>query len=288
MGGGYVVYSGTSMASPHVAGVAALLMNTVDAPSNSEIRNLLASTAQDLGPVGRDSLYGYGLVDAAAAVAALSSSPVIPAPAVNVLLTTDNTSYVSGTDTHSTLNAVVTNENGERISGLSAFLTKLDGVEVVVNFAETASPGTYTGVLSLLSVNSGNHNVAVTVTDTRSVSGTGSASFSMQPASSANSVGVESIAYATTGGKKNDKHLNITVHARDNDGRAVSGASVSIELSREGSRIATATGTTGGSGTITFVYNNAPSGIYTTRVTDVTAAGLQWDGMTPANEFKKP
>lgn len=288
MGGGYVIYSGTSMASPHVAGVAALLMNTVDAPSNLEIRSLLASTAQDLGATGRDSSYGFGLVNAAAAVAAVSSSPAAPAPAVNVVLTTDKTTYVSGTDTHATLTAVVTNESGERISGLNAFVTKLDGTEAVVDFTETASSGTYTGILSLFGVNSGEHNVAVTVTDTRSVSGTDATSFSMQATSSANSVSVASITYATTGGKKNDKHLNITVQARDNDGKAVSGASVSIELSREWTPIASATGTTGTAGTVTFTYNNAPSGTYKTRVTDVTAVGFQWDGNTPPNIFTKP
>jgi subtilisin len=288
MGGGYVVYSGTSMASPHVAGVAALLRNTVDSPSNLEIRSLLASTAQDLGAAGRDALYGFGLVNAAAAVAALSSSPVTPAPAVKVVLTTDKTSYASGTDIHATLTAVVTNEYGESISSLNAFVTKLDSTEAVVDFTETASAGTYTGTLSLSGVDPGAHSVAVTVTDTRSISGTSSASFSMQAASSANSVSVESIAYATTGGKKNDKHLNITVQASENDGNGVSGASVSIELSRDGTPIASATGTTGSTGAVTFTYNNAPSGTYTTRVTDVAAAGMQWDGNTPTNVFNKP
>jgi hypothetical protein len=288
MGGGYVVYSGTSMASPHVAGVAALLTNTAALPSNSQIRSLLASTAQDLGASGKDSLYGYGLVNAAAAVAALSSSPVTPAPAVKVVLTTDKTSYASGTDIHATLTAVVTNEYGESISSLNAFVTKLDSTEAVVDFTETASAGTYTGTLSLSGVDPGAHSVAVTVTDTRSISGTSSASFSMQAASSANSVSVESIAYATTGGKKNDKHLNITVQASENDGNGVSGASVSIELSRDGTPIASATGTTGSTGAVTFTYNNAPSGTYTTRVTDVAAAGMQWDGNTPTNVFNKP
>jgi len=290
MGGGYVVYSGTSMASPHVAGVAALLMNTVASPINSEIRNLLASTAQDLGAAGRDSLYGYGLVDAVVAVAAVSSSPATRVPAVNVVLTTDKTSYLSGTDTHATLTAVITDEYGEAISGLTAatFATEIDGNPGIVDFAATATAGTYTGTLALAGVDSGAHSVAVTVTDTRSVSGTGSAGFSMQDTSSANSVSVASITYATTGGRNNDKHLNITVSVRDNDGNAVSGALVSIELSRGGTPIASASGTTSSSGAVTFAYNNAPSGVYTTRVTDVTAAGLQWDGNTPANEFNKP
>lgn len=288
-GGGYVVYSGTSMASPHVAGVAALLINTVESPSNSEIRSLLASTAQDLGATGRDPLYGYGLVNAAAAVAAVSSSPATPSPAVNVVLTTDKISYLSGTDTNAKLTAVVTDEYGEAISGLTpvAFAAEIDGNTAMVDFTESAA-GTYTGTLSLLDIDSGAHNIAVTVTDTRPVSGTGSASFNMQSAASATSVSVESIGYAMTGGRNNDKHLNITVTVNDNLGNAVSGASVSIELSRDGVTFASAMGTTGTAGTVTFTYNNAPSGLYATSVTDVTAAGLQWDGNTPTNEFNKP
>jgi len=67
----------------------------------------------------------------------------------------------------------------------------------------------------------------------------------------------------------------------------VSGASVSIQLSRNSTPIASATGTTGTSGSVTFVYNNALSGIYTTLVNNVVAAGLQWDGSTPTNSYTK-
>ena len=285
-GGGYVVYSGTSMASPHVAGVAALVLGTGASLTNVQIRDILNSTAQDLGATGRDSLYGFGLVNAVAAVAAVPSSPP---EAVNVSLSTDKTSYVAGVDTDATLTAVVTDESGSAISGLgsSAFATTVDGNGATVTFAQTAIPGTYTGTLPLSSLSSEAHNVSVKVTDTDSVSGSGSASFNIQTTSSANVVGVTAINYATSGGKNNDKHLNITANVNDNLGNPVSGASVSIQLSRNGTQITAATGTTGTSGTVTFVYNNAPSGTYTTLVTNVVAAGLQWDGKTPNNGFTK-
>ena len=60
---------GTSMASPHVAGVAALIKSVHPDWGPDEIRQALTDTAVDLGDPGRDDAFGYGLVDAAAALA---------------------------------------------------------------------------------------------------------------------------------------------------------------------------------------------------------------------------
>lgn len=64
---GYAYYSGTSMATPHVVGVAALVWSQWLECSNDQLRQTLRSSAQDLGALGRDNSYGYGLVQAKAA-----------------------------------------------------------------------------------------------------------------------------------------------------------------------------------------------------------------------------
>lgn len=71
---GYEYYDGTSMATPHVSGVAALVWSNFTNKSNADIRAALQNTAEDLGSAGRDNAYGYGLVRAKAAYDYLAGS----------------------------------------------------------------------------------------------------------------------------------------------------------------------------------------------------------------------
>lgn len=61
---GYEAWNGTSMATPHVSAVAALLWSWKPELTNEQIRNALQATAMDLGDAGRDVHYGFGLVQA--------------------------------------------------------------------------------------------------------------------------------------------------------------------------------------------------------------------------------
>lgn len=71
--GNYAYFDGTSMATPHVSGVAALVWAANPGGcTNADIRAALTDTAEDLGVPGRDDSYGYGLVQAAAAITSLS------------------------------------------------------------------------------------------------------------------------------------------------------------------------------------------------------------------------
>lgn len=70
---GYEAWGGTSMATPHVSGVAALVWSHCPNATNAQVRDALDSTAQDKGAAGRDNLYGYGIVKAQAALTYLAT-----------------------------------------------------------------------------------------------------------------------------------------------------------------------------------------------------------------------
>jgi uncharacterized membrane protein len=57
-------FCGTSMAAPHVAGLAALLLGVDPARSPAELRQVIRNGAVDLGPTGFDDVYGHGRIDA--------------------------------------------------------------------------------------------------------------------------------------------------------------------------------------------------------------------------------
>jgi thermitase len=74
VGGGYGGFSGTSSSTPVAAGVAALVIAANPSLSSDQVENVLESSSVDLGTPGRDPYFGYGRVDASAAVAAAVSS----------------------------------------------------------------------------------------------------------------------------------------------------------------------------------------------------------------------
>ncbi|WP_367363118.1 S8 family serine peptidase [Mesotoga sp.] len=179
-GGGYAYYSGTSMASPHVAGVAALVLAANSELTNVEVRSILQQTAENLGL--KQEHQGYGLVRADLAVQAASgTTPPDPDP--------------------------------------------------------DPQPGTVT---------------------------------------------VSNISYSLS---RNAKHMYVAVQLEP----VVAGANVSIEvyLNDGSSPYFAGMITTDTSGVAKFTVVNAPSGTYSTVVTDVTAAGYTWDMKFPENTFDR-
>ena len=237
---------------------------------DDEVRQRRYEAADDLGDAGRDPLYGYGLVDADEAA---DLGPPNDPPTVSITSPADGSTFDSGATVLFEGSASDT-EDGDLTASL-VWTSNIDG--------QIGARGSFATTLS-----DGDHTITAEVTDSGGKTGNASVIITVgNPPAQATTVSVSLITYATGGGKNNDKHLLITVALVDDLGNPVSGASVSIDLSRDGSPVGSGTSTTGSDGTVTFSLKNARPGCYTTTITNVTASGLTWDGVTPANEFCK-
>ncbi len=104
--------AGTSMAAPHVAGVAALMLSVNPSMTPSEIRNTLEQTADDKGPTGFDTDFGHGRINAYRAVKAS-----LPQQFVNATFNSNTTlgySRFQGTTTIAT-DVTITVEAGKAL-----------------------------------------------------------------------------------------------------------------------------------------------------------------------------
>jgi hypothetical protein len=260
----YKYGSGTSMAAPHVAGTAALILAANPSWSNVQVRAQLQATADDLGDTGWDPQYGWGLVDAAEAAPAPANNP----PVVEITSPATGSSFDSG-ETILFTGTASDAEEGNLTDGL-VWESNLDG--------EIGAGGNFTRVLS-----DGNHTITAAVTDSAGQTGSDSISITVGSASEPTTVSVGGFTYATTGGRDGLKHLSVTVALVDDLGDPVAGAPVSSLLGHDSGASWTFTGTTSPEGTVSFSLANAPSGCYTTTVTSVTAEGLTWDAGDPGN-----
>jgi len=101
-GGGYGAVSGTSFASPVAAAVGALVMSANPSLTAAQVENILFTTAVDLGTAGRDIYFGYGRVNAAAAVQKAGGTTTIVTDTTRptvVISSPGASSTVSGTAT---------------------------------------------------------------------------------------------------------------------------------------------------------------------------------------------
>ncbi len=75
---GYAWLQGTSMATPYVAGLAALVWSLDPSLTRDQVQNIIQSTADDLGAPGKDDYFGYGRIDAGHALESLVSLQISP------------------------------------------------------------------------------------------------------------------------------------------------------------------------------------------------------------------
>jgi len=149
---GYYLYQGTSMATPHVAGVAALVISNGNASTPDDVRAALENSADDLGAAGWDSTYGHGLLNAVSALAYNSGSAPPPPPPPDNQTPVANAGLDQSGETGELLNF---NGSGSTDDGII--------VSYIWDFGDGAS-ATGTSVSHAYST-SGTYTVTLTVTD---------------------------------------------------------------------------------------------------------------------------
>jgi thermitase len=83
-GSTYGWLSGTSQATPHAAGLAALIWSVSPGLNNTQVESIIKQTADDLGAAGRDNHYGFGRINARRALEATAPS-LITSPSMGFL-----------------------------------------------------------------------------------------------------------------------------------------------------------------------------------------------------------
>jgi thermitase len=164
-GGSYGQWLGTSFSSPIVAGVAALMMASNPALSSSEVESMLFASAVDLGAAGRDASFGWGRVDAAAAVAMAAglpppSPPPPPPPSDDATPPTVAIGAPGGTNVSGTTTVYASAKDNKPLTGITMTLF-IDGAQV----ASTVGTGKVQFYWNTRTYALGPHTITATATD---------------------------------------------------------------------------------------------------------------------------
>ena len=279
MGGGTGTKSGTSMAAPHVAGAAALVLAsgsyTLDHTAFEKVRSALLTNAESTATFTNST--GFKHDEDFLSVGWLGGNTDITPPSAPTGLT-----------------ATVVDANG--IGGANDVSLSWTGVADAARYdvyrcsGTSCTPSTLIG--STTSTTSyvdhdladGTYGYAVRAVDAAgNVSEPSSTVFATVSAPVAGgALVVASETYSRFGGKTNENHLDVTVRITDGTS-VVSGATVTFDLYRGTSKIGTASGTTGSDGTVTIAFRGVGPGCYSADMTHVAKTGYTWDGNEPTN-----
>lgn len=143
----YHYNSGTSMAVPHVAGLAALLWSKNPSWTNEEVRNTIKASAYDLGTVGKDNYFGYGRINA---FKALSFTNPFLVDSNNSSVTFSNTQFIAGGSI--VVELTLRDSLNQPIVGYEVIVMSTVNSDVIANTPITNSQGiTSTTISSIVS-----------------------------------------------------------------------------------------------------------------------------------------
>lgn len=156
----YTLYQGTSMATPHVAGVAALMKAVKQNLTPADFDSLLSSgnITDDIGSSGRDDQFGYGLINAQKAVKAAGGTPTQDLPKLGV--TPNGLNFAAGSTTQS-LNLFNAGTGQLTVTSIQSDQPWLTVQETSVDAQKL---GNYTATVDRSSLTDGIYNATLTIT----------------------------------------------------------------------------------------------------------------------------
>lgn len=264
-GGGYASWKGTSMATPHVAGAAALyvgqkITTLTKAGAESAIRTALIGSGEAITFAGDPDGIHEPLLDAEAVLGPIAP----PADAIAITVTTDQPSYAD-TDLSATLTVQVRDEFGDPVAGLTADDFDLGGY--AFSFSDDGG-GTYSLTLDIAGWG---NDVDYPVTVTVSSGNLSDSDVVTIRKATAKTIYISSIVYDQV-----FKNLRGYLTVSDLDNRPVANATIDLTLKLDGQDYKAFSITTAGNGVADFRVGNARPGHYTMVIIDVTAAGAMY------------
>ncbi len=262
--------TGTSMATPHVSGIAALMLEANSEATPYDIREALENTARDMGDQGWDQYYGHGLVNAPAALEYITQPQVPNIPPI------------------ADAGGPYSEEIGQPITFDGSGSYDSDGYITSYEW-DFGDGSTGSGIAPNHAYSSaGTYNVTLTVWDNRDASGTDTVTLVAE-----NVIHIDGVSVTTTSTKIIGKtYVNATavVTILDKNNNPVEGATVSGYWS--GAASDTDSAVTGATGTATVnsdevIYPKKSTLTFTFTVNDVSHT-LTWDGNTASGVASYP
>jgi subtilisin family serine protease len=175
---GYATLSGTSMASPHAAGVAAVVWAENPGLTNAQVRKLLGDSAKDLGTAGRDNVFGFGLVQTGAALT-LAADGASPTPTPTPTSTPTPTPTTSSSTATPTPTATATPVPANVMSVTSiTYALKSSTLEVTVTVRDSSGKAVSSAAVNITV----RHENGTTWTATGNTNSSGVVKFSLRSA----------------------------------------------------------------------------------------------------------
>ena len=259
--GSYAYASGTSLASPHVAGAAALVLasgvtdDNGNGRTNDEVRARFDQTADDLGATGLDTWYGYGLVDADEAASGGGSPP----PASHDVAVTGLTAPASVTQGSTAQVTVAVANQGSVAETFSVTLRDTTAGTVIGSTSVSlAAAGSTTASFSwnTTGVATGAHTLTATAAPVSGETDTADNSRSASVTVNAQS-GSLSLQVSLSGTPRPGRSVSMSVKVT-NGGKAVSRALVTATLDTQG-RDRTSSTYSGSTGLTAFSFSTTKS-----------------------------